>query len=452
MVETEVGTPDQSKPKLQPGQGKQPDQKRKPGKPMDKPKQAKNPVKLPKGLPRTLAPPTMKEANDRSTNKPVTNESLVAESAFVVDSGFVSRNREIGFHPSLTGWTSVIEDAYAELRNDGKIQVSKELPIEAFRYYGASMFWLRTTSLKLWLGHELTPAEVDLQRTFEGKTFVLPDFIHIGLKAIGKTTTKNGEVLAPLFPDVPVTITEQIPGTVGRVDADNHHIYEDYPVVGITYQGCVERAARSTAHVYNSVVAPPGTNVTRNLQGFDSLKTVRQDCLAVLEDMGFGDGRQPRTVANTGINYNALKVVSNVLAKTDTFKIAEVDVFSIPATGSLAQIIETVPTDEAVDTETRASTLEVTAQSYADGTTTQIGISEVYGLNAWKGSTATHPWQSWSSVTWTDVQPPPARFVEDRNLHRDLPARFQDRVFYTGSVNLQDQRKMVVSRLARHPS
>lgn len=419
---------------------------------MDKPKQAKNPVKLPKGMSMKLDPPTMKEQNDKSTNKPVTNESLVAESAFAVDSGFVSRHREIGFQPSITGWTSVIDDAYAELRNDVKIQVSKELPIEAFRYYSASIFWLRTISLKLWLGHELTPAEVDLQRTFEGKTFVLPDPIHLRLKAIGKTTTKNGEVLAPTFPATPATMTGQIPGTIGRIDSNNHHVYEDYPVVGIAYQGCVERAAGAASRVYDSVVAPEGTTVTRNLQGFDSLKTVRQDCMAVLNDMGFVEGQQLRTVANTGINYNALKVVSNVLAKTDTFQIAEVDIFSIPATGSLAQIIETVPTDDAVDTETRASNLEVTAQSYADGTTTQIGISEVYGLDAWKGTTVTHPWQSWSSVTWTEVNPPPPRFVEDRNSHRDLPARFQDRVFYTGIVSLQDQRKMVVSRLARQPS
>lgn len=84
----------------------------------------------------------------------------------------------------MNGWTNIVDDAYAELRNDSKIQVSKELPIEALRYYAASLFWLRTISLKLWQGHELPP-EVDQQRTFEGKTFVLPDPIHLGLKADG---------------------------------------------------------------------------------------------------------------------------------------------------------------------------------------------------------------------------------------------------------------------------
>lgn len=293
------------------------------------------------------------------------------------------------------------------------------------------------------------PAEVDLQRVFEGKTIVLPDPIHMGLKAVGRVTTKNGEVLAPSFPDIPATVVGQTPGLIAVVDAENHNTYEDLPVIGVAYQGCYERAQGTEARAYDSVVAP---TANRNLQGFDTLKTVRRDCIAVLEDMGFGVGTRPRTIANTGINYNALKVVSNVLSKTETFKLSEIDIFSIPNTGSLGQIIQTVPTPDTVDTELRASSAEITAQSYATGTNTQIGISEVYGLNAWKGTTDAHPWQSWSAITWTAANPPPPQFVESRNTTRDLPPRFTDRVFYTGIVSLQDQRKMVVSRLAKHPS
>lgn len=138
MVETSVGTPEQAKPGPSAGPAKHPGQNKKPKKPMDKPTQAKYPVKVPKGMSKTLDPPTMKQKNNESKNKPVTNEPLVAESAFAVDSGFISRNREIGFHPSVSGWTHVVDDAYAELRNDSKIQVSKDLPIEAFRYYASS--------------------------------------------------------------------------------------------------------------------------------------------------------------------------------------------------------------------------------------------------------------------------------------------------------------------------
>lgn len=141
----------------------------------------------------------------------------------------------------MNGWTNIVDDAYAELRNDSKttLQVSKELPIEALRYYAASLFWLRTISLKLWQGHELTPPEVDLQRTFEGKTFVLPDPIHLGLKAVGINNQERRGACTPV-PPTPATVLNRIPGLLGHVDAENHNVYEDYPVVGIAYQGCIE--------------------------------------------------------------------------------------------------------------------------------------------------------------------------------------------------------------------
>lgn len=456
MADTPTGTPQaggkqfggenvQGKPKT--NKPKNPNKK-----PAQKPQQTKDAVRLPANMATTLAPPTMKQANDKSTNKPVTNESLVSESVFAVDSGFTARHREISFTPSANGWTNVVDDSYAELRNDSKIQVTKELPIEAYRYYASCMFWLRAISLKLWQGQELTPAEVDVQRVFEGKTFVLPDPIHLGLKAIGRVTTRNGEVLAPTLPPLPDQIVTNIPGLLGAVATANHNVYEDFPVIGVSYQGCYERALRTDYAAYNSVVAPAGTQANRNLQGFDTLKTVRADSLSALHSMGFEVDVRPRTVSNTGFNYNALKVVSNILAKSETFKVVEIDIFAIPATGSLAQIIETIPDQTAVDTITRASSLDVTAQSYAMGTTTQIGISEVFGLNAWKGTSATNPWQSWSCITWTATVRVPDGMVANRNAPRDLPDRFRDRVFYTGSINLEDQRKCVVSRLAKHPS
>lgn len=163
------------------------------------------------------------------------------------------------------------------------------------------------------------PPEVDLQRVFEGKTLVLPDPIHMGLKAVGKVTTRNGEVLALTFLNTPAAVVGQTPGLIAVVDSENHNTYEDFPVVGVAYQGCYERAQGTAGGVYHSVVAPRGTEANRNLQGYDTLKTVRQDCIAVLHDMGFGENIRPRSISNTGINYNAMKVVSNVLSKTETF-------------------------------------------------------------------------------------------------------------------------------------
>lgn len=331
----------------------------KPRKPMEKARPATQAVKMPLHMSGGLAPPTHKAANDASKNKPVTNESLIAESVFAVDSGFTPKQREIEFSPSTSGWTQTVDDAFVELRNDSKVQVAKELPIEAFRYYASAMFWLRAISLKLWQGQELTQSEVEIQRVFEGKTFVLPDPIHLGLKAVGKVTTKNGEVLAPTFPSLPDQIVADTPGVLAAVSTANHNTYEDYPVLGVAYQGCYERAQTTNQSTYVSAVAPANTTANRNLQGFDTLKPTRTDGLSTLYSMGFEIGIRPRTISQTGFNYNALKVVSNLLARTDTFKTVEVDIFTIPVTGSLGQIIETIPDPTLVEDLTRASDCEV---------------------------------------------------------------------------------------------
>lgn len=399
---------------------------------------------------RTLPAPSLKSANQQSTNKTVTNESLISESVFATDNALQARHREIEFEASATGWTDVVDLTYAELRNDKSVQVTKELPIEALRYYASCVYWLRVIALKNQLGQDLTQTEDRIMTVFEGKTLVLPDPIHMGLKAIGRVTTKNGEVLAPRQPTTPTTVTANTPGTLGVVDRDNCLIYTDHPIVGIAYQGAYERAQDVVRATYVSAVAPRNTTANRNLQGFAPLAPVRQDCIGILNSMGFDVNTRPPSIGNSGINYNAVKTVSNFLARTTTFRLVETDVFAIPPVGSLAQIIASVPTDATVAEITRASASDVTMQCYAQSTTTQIGITEVYGLCTYKGTSVARPWQSWSPITWTAQVPIPDELVENRNERRNLPARFFDRVFYSAIHNLEDQRKTVVSRMANH--
>jgi len=128
----------------------------------DKPKQTQGPILIPPGTSTTLAPPSAKAANDASQNKRVTNEPLINDSVFVSDSGFQPAKREILFSPSTTGWTATIDAAYSELRQDPAVQVAKELPIEALRYYASCVYWLRVIGLKLQQGHDLTPQEVEV--------------------------------------------------------------------------------------------------------------------------------------------------------------------------------------------------------------------------------------------------------------------------------------------------
>lgn len=193
---------------------------------------------------------------------------------------------------------------YTELRNDKNIQVAKEFPEEAFRYYNAGLVWLRSIGLCLEFGQQLSVAEEQVQRVFAGKPLNILEPQFFGLKAVGKTKTKNGETLVPSFPDMPCTPTLTIPGGLGVVTANNHSLYEELPIMGPVYQGCVERSATPNAQDYVSVFAPAGTTANTNLQGFARLVTARQDSLSFLERMGFSRDRRPPSIARTGLSYD----------------------------------------------------------------------------------------------------------------------------------------------------
>lgn len=421
------------------------------GKPKPQPKVGEGP--LPRVKPDAeLAPPSrLQENRSKQPSVKTTEESLANESVFEPDCGFHSAQREIDFTPSATGWTDLIDQTYAELRNDKGILVSKDMPIEALRYYASCVFWLRAISLKLWLGRDLTDAEVAIQRAFEGKSLVLPEPIFLAIKAIGRTKTKNGETLSPVLPDVPTTVTADIPGGLGIITAANHNVYEELPVVGPTYQGCYERSLTTNAGVYASVFAPVDTTASRNLQGFRPLVTCRQDSLALLASMGFeGQGIQPRSISNSGINFNAVKTVSNLLSRITAFKIVETDIFSIPATGSIAQIIEAIPDQTGVDQQQLAYEADVALQCYSNESKSHIGISMFVGLNQYKSIGLQNDITSWSCITFTDAAPVPADFIANRNDRRNLPNRFSDRVFYTAVQNVRDLRTIVISKLAKH--
>lgn len=92
----------------------------------------------------------------------------------------------------------------------------------------------------------------------------------------------------------------------------------------------------------------------------------------------------PRTIANSGISFDCMKTISNILMKTTSFKNIEICPLNIPDTGSIAQIIEARPDPTSLENIPLARDTDVTAQCYSSESKSHIGISEVYGLNQWK--------------------------------------------------------------------
>lgn len=407
-------------------------------------------------IPNKLAPPSMKQENDkRAAQVKTTEESLFSASIFHSEVDFKCAVRELEFSPSMTGWTPTTDVVMSELRNDKGIQVSKDLPVEALRYYNAGLFWLRSIGLKLEAGSDLTDAEAQVERAFKDKTLAILEPQFLGLKTIGRVTTRNGEILFPTLPDLPNTVTGETPGGCGVAAAANHNLYEEYPVMGPAFQGCVERAARGNgeAAVYNSVFAAANSTANRNMQGFNSLRRVRPECIALLNDMGFGDAA-PRTIANTGISYNAMKTVSNLLEKVTIFRVQHTNPITLPATGSMGQIVITKPvTADLIPGATYASSTNQTATCASKENRSTICITEVYGLcqfkeSALEGDEWLRP-SVWSCCTFTEAHPQPAAWTANRNERRNLPDRFTARVFYTSDQNPEDVRKTTIDRMAK---
>ncbi|KAG8222557.1 hypothetical protein J437_LFUL016758, partial [Ladona fulva] len=282
------------------------------------------------------------------------------------------------FTPSATGWTAVTDVTFTELRNDKGVLVAKELPREALRYYTSCLFWLRVIGLKAQLGDQLTQTEVDVQRTFTNQVLSVPEPIHIGLKALGRTKTKNGEIISPEFPSLPDTVTANTPGGLGPVNTENHSVYEDLPIIGPAYQACYERAADARVVNYDSAFQPPHGVANPNLQGFGPLTPARMEAIGLLNEMGFSLDERPVTIGNSGINYNAVKTVSNLISRIIRFKMVEVDILSMPPTGSIAQVIQSRPVAQDLQNITRATQVTMSPQCASNESKMHLGICDSF--------------------------------------------------------------------------
>jgi hypothetical protein len=231
---------------------------------------------------------------------------------------------------------------------------------------------------------------------------------------------------------------------------DNHNVYEVLPVIGPASQACYERAADVRAINYDSAFRPQNGHVTQNLPGFGPLLSARMEAISLLNEMGFSLNDRPLTIGNSGINYNALKTVSNLLTRKTRFKMIEVDVLSMPPTGSIAQVIQSRPVVSDLDDIDRATLVTMSPQCASNETKMHLGVSLIFGLNQWKENTGDgvlpDETRSWSSVIWA-ADHIPARFIIDRNLRRNFHNRFNDRVFRSVDMNPQDLRVTTISKL-----
>lgn len=417
------------------------------------------PISVNKPVRPGLPKPTMKEANQKSSDGSVTKEdSIFHESVFGAERVLKPARREIAFNPSLTGFTAIVNDAYKAYRNEKRKQVAKEFTPECLRYYSACLFWLRAIGIKSQSGEALTDAEQRVFQALEHKQFNVPEPVFLALKAIGNIKTRTGDYFNATFPELPVAQAGVVPGTLGVIDAANHSIYEEMPVVGVALEALVERvsgADPSRTRPYVSKLAPQRAAATTNLQGYTRLPACRMEAITFINDLGIEDGVYPPGIANSGIIFNVMATISEYLQGTETFKLQTLNPLTLPPTGSIGQIIQSMPQVNELDESSTAANCYVQMQSMTAESAALAGVSEVFGLNQWKvnrniADNRRLEMSPWSCLLFTADDDIPAGYTEHRNSRRNLPERYYTRVFYAAGDYSGDYRKTVVDRLVHH--
>lgn len=410
------------------------------------PIQPKGPVKA------TLPKPNFSEENAKRQDKTQTkDESLFKEAIFSSERVLKPTTREIHFTPSFTGYTPTINAMYLAYKNEKRKQFSKEFPIELLRYYGACAFWLRAIGIKATTGVELTDEEDRVFQALETKKLNIPEPMYLALKALGTTSTKTGDKLVPDFPPLPHTVVNNVPGSCGVISAANHNIYEELPVIGPTIENMRQRTHGREGRQYASVFAPRNTTANKNLQGFSRIGSCREEMIQTLNDVGINANDPFINISNTGINFSVLSFVSEYLGCTETFKIMETTLLTLPETGSVAQTVMAVPVVAELTADTHAEDTYVQMQAMTAESAVAAGVSEIFGLNqtkedfphpeAWRGTSV------WCALDFPAEQALIGQLRANRNERRNLPARYHDRVFYAAGDTASDYRLAVVNRL-----
>lgn len=279
----------------------------------------------------TLAPPQNKAKNQaKAKNSVIRDDSVFKEAIFSSERTLKPVTREISFTPASTGYTPLVNEAFAVYRGEKRQQMGKEFPPELFRYYTACLYWLRVIGIKLSTGQMLSVAEDRVLQSFENRKLSVPEPIFFALKAIGKIVTATGDTLVPHFPELPNQVVATYPGSLAVVNTDNHNLYEELPVIGPTIE-CLRQRLHgpqpNLGRVYPSQFAPANTN----LQGFARLHHCRMEAIAFLENLNIpSPDVQFPTISQSGINYQILDAVSEYLSTTESFKIYSCGVIEMP--------------------------------------------------------------------------------------------------------------------------
>jgi len=437
------------------------------------PEVRKNPPK-PKPVHTGLNKPTRLHdtSNVQVSTKNPFDDSVFAQGFTVNEVG----NRTT-FTPSAPAMIEISRGVYTEMVTDDANLQKLILP-EYIDYYAVAMLWFRIVSLKAKNSQPLTTEEQDLLTILQTTSFAVPDPIALQLRTLGNIETRTGQHLIPEFPALPTAVISNIGGYFGEftnpippappaqeaneeaqeahranlVDFENqrvamehlHLLYEELPCLGVVAYAITQSLSNQPPGEYPPPFLYGNQRPNQNLLGYKNLGCRRSESKDFALRHNISERNFPSYPAQSAVNIEFIIALSNLLAKTKTFKISDIVFPTLAEVGSQSQTVIAVPTPLPGQS---CITCELRPDSLTKENESTFGMSIFFLSNMMKVSINQNNHSSWCLF-----DAPPPSWIENRNSRREnLPIQYRQRVFSTVSQYGLAYRMNVLKSLVTTP-
>lgn len=339
---------------------------------------------------------------------------------------------QLTFSPSAPALIDISRQCYAELITD-ESNLSETILPEYVDYYSTAMLWLRIVTLKQKNSQPLTQEENDLLTLVQTTAFVVPEPILLQLRQLGNVVSTTKQHLYPEFPELP---TQQIAdhggyyGTLQEpgegVDNSIHNLYAEIPCLGVVAEAIRATISNLPPGPYQSNVTYRGLQPNQNLLGFRALDSRRSEPKNLAYDNEITEQQFRAYPSNTEFNFGFLFAMSNVLANTKTFKNTAVVFSTLSEVGAQSQLAVVHPQSTPGTNGLRG---EQIVTSLCQHGTAVFGFAVFFNSQLMKEDAPADNVQPWCIITPHDGINIPPEWIDNRNVRRNLPIQYMERVF-----------------------
>lgn len=408
-------------------------------------------VDLPVLPARTPMLPDHLEVLEVPTSSIRTNEPLYDDSIFGQNISVREVNCHVTFTPGLAALVHISRSTYNQMLNNDH-NLSKLITPEMFDYYCGVMLWMRIIRLQIHNLHPVSPIMRRIAQDLSDTTFSVPEPIFIFLMGIGNVVTAVGQHLYPTFPELPNHAIAGRGGYYGPLNDQTLARFIDVPCLGVLSEAVCQAVSSAGPGAYVSALAPVEPHAVAansNLPGFFPLGHRRAEAKHIAFAAGITDVAFHSDYPLVGWNTEFARSVSDVIARTTTFRISTVNIATLTEQGSTAQLINLSP-QVRDDLNTPVHDMEAMPYSLIREPPAIFGgafFTQYCLFREPNPNDQAH--NVWSPLTHTAEEPIDPLWPPQRNVRRNTPSQYQANVFVGNSEKIRIYRDSLVRLMVK---